>query len=205
MASLLPQVFRKSTDNLNFSVDYFDYASGAGYKSYYPAGANVSAANVYFLTPSTSGESGAGTTGARYLAASGATASRAFLLTFNNPATIAAADCFAFATLDKDASNAQFNIEIIKVAADGTGTSIGREFLKERGGAAGYYREALVIPLSQTSLGVGDKLKVVLEMRAVGTSNIYHDPASRQTFTEAGTSATIGSDFELQIPFKIDL
>ena len=88
---------------------------------------------------------------------------------------------------------------------DGTGTSIGKAFITERGGAAGYYREALPITLKKTHLAIGDKLKVVLELVAVGTTNIYHDPASRQTFTEAGTGATIGSDFEIQIPFKIDL
>src|SRR3990167_5133600 len=179
MAGGLPPIYRSGTGNLQFSTDYFDYAAGAGYKSYYPAGANVSGANVYFLTPSTSGESGAGTLGARYLAAAGTTASRAFLITFNNPVIIAKADTYTFLTCEKDASNFHYNIELFKVAVDGTGTSMGRGFITERGGAAGFYREALIIALTKTHLAIGEKLKVVLELVAVGTTNIYHDPASR--------------------------
>ena len=53
----LPVVYRSGAGNLQFSTDYFDYATGAGYKSYYAAGANVSGGNIYFLTPATSGES----------------------------------------------------------------------------------------------------------------------------------------------------
>lgn len=201
----LPQIYRRSADNLNFNVDYFDYAAGAGYKRYYLGGSEVSGANVYFLTTDTID----GSVDVRSLPAASATASQAFILTFNNPATIASADAICeYTSSTNNAMTYHSNIQVFHVDSAGTGTSLGKAFLAARTSGAGstYIREALVVALSQKAFGVGDKLKIVVELVSSGnTANIYFDPGSRQTFTEGGSGATIGSDFTITLPFKIDL
>ena len=204
MSGGLPPIYRSGTGNLQFSTDYFDYFTGAGYKTFSLGGSEVSGASVFYLTTGTYA-SGVDT---RSITASTATASQAFLLTFNNPAIIAGADAIAeFTTNVSAAMTTHANIEIFKVDKAGVGTSIGKEFLAARvNGASQYIRESLVIPLTKTHIGIGEDLKVVVELFSSGNSgNIYFDPKNRQTFTEGGSGATIGSDFNISIPFKIDL
>lgn len=203
MAGGVPIVYRTGSGNLTFSIDYFDYAANAGYKRLYAGASEMSGATVYYLTPQTIA------TGPDllWLQAQNATITGTYDLTFNNPAQVAAAD--ALCEFTTYGNSATFDVVVtISHVRGATVTTIGQKTLASRAsGAAEYSRESMVIPVTQQAFSVGDKLRLAVKLteQANQISRVFLDPSSRDTFTENATGATIGSDFVLLMPFKIDL
>ena len=201
----LPIEFRRSGEGAVASYDWFDFASGAGYKRYYCAGAYETTNPKYFLTTNSNIDGD-------YDNLSISTSSDLdFDITFNTPLTIAGADAIFNWTiyLVNAAATSSVAINVYHVTSGGTETSIGTATSKTfTASGAGYIRQCLKFGLTQKSFGVGEKLRINViwtETDASANIRLFFDPASRQSVTEGGTGATITTDFTCDIPFRIDL
>ena len=202
----LPIIYRSGSGNLTFNVDYVDYAANAGYKKFYCGGAAVSGAAVFFLSPQQIPSSMSAAT--LWIQATNQISTKTFDMTFNNPARVTAADALAEFTTNSATST---NL-IVRVSINHVRGAVVTEFgMKETEsfltGTTEFQRNSLVIPVTAQAFSPGDKLRVITSLNENNSvvAKLYHDPSSRDTFTENGTGATIGSDLVVSIPFKIDL
>ena len=202
----LPIVFRSGSGNLTFNVDYYDYATGAGYKKFYLAGAGDSVGNKYFLTT----DSGLNSDTQNYMAGTGSDID--FDLTFNNPTVIAGAEAtISFMTLcsGNDGDTFSVAVTVYHVAVGGAETSIGTVTITDADGdPARKMKRTAKLTLTSKALAIGEKLRINLVITAAGTGaatwKVYFDPAGTISHT-AESGGTINSSASINIPFKIDL
>lgn len=205
MAVQIPVNFRSGSGNITFNVDYFDYASGAGYKAYYPAGSYQGGAAAYFLTADT------GVYSAYGYNYSGGNSDVDFDLTFNNPATIADAECIINFTVningaDADAGNITWTVYHVSTGA--VETSLGTATLAvSDGNPSNWKKHCVKFALTSKAFAVGEKLRINLvtaTTAAGGIDGVYYDPAGRATAVDAD-GYTISTRCSIAIPFKIGL
>lgn len=199
----VPIVYRKSSEKLA-SYDWFDSSAGAGYKTFYPIRATLSGSTVYWLTSKLAD--------AEYntnLAVTSGNTELNFDITFSNPVQVASADAYIEYTQALGTNSSGYIIfTIFHVDSAGTETSLGSTVTDTRstGGSAETIRRVQKIALTKKSFAIGDKIRLSIDVyRTAGTITIYYDPNSRETFTESGSGATIGSSIKLNVPFRIDL
>ena len=201
MATRIPEVFGTGSEGLTFNLDYFDYAAGAGYKRYYLAGAYDSVGKKYFLTTNSSLYSDLENS------YSSGDADLDFDLTFNNPATIAAADATIDYSVWVSASNISIVWNIYHVSTGAVETLLGTvtNHTFSNGGNA-WAKQCVKLTLTKKSFSIGEKLRVNAIVNASGVvEKLQFDPSGRYTNAENATGATIGSTACVNVPFEVDL
>lgn len=205
MAGGVPIVYRGGGSGAIASYDYFDWASGTGYKIFYAGGCKDSAGTANFLTDrqiDSSFDDGAGfqTIGTE------TDVENNFDLTFNQPAYISGTAVINWTMRVSGTGGADLDVTIYHVSGVtetslGTATSFSRNHAAEK-----YYRECLIIPLTSKGFAVGDKLRVECKFTqgTAGQTATYWF-ADRYAVVESASGATVNGSFEVHIPFRIDL
>lgn len=205
MGAGVPITFRSGSGNFVFNLDYYDYAAGAGYKAFYPMGTYNNGAAAYALTTNSSMYSSA----QNFYAVNGSDID--FDMTFNNPATIAAADAtITFQVyingLDADAANIVWTVYHVSAAA--AETSLGSATLAVSDGNPPQHKiHTVKIALTEHILAPGEKLRLNLAVTSTGGGGIdavYFDPIGRLTSSDTD-GMTISSKCTAMIPFKVDI
>lgn len=96
-------------------------------------------------------------------------------------------------------------INIYHVDTGSSETLLGTATTPTRSASGTYYRESIKIDVGIKPFSPGEKLRInIITTGSGNVASVYLDPGSRTTFT-GSEGGTIGSDFKVQIPFKIDL
>lgn len=208
MADLLPLNFPIPSEALSFSVDYFDYAVGAGYKSYYPLGLKDSVGLKNVLTSDSSIVAHSSNFA---ILPAGGNISTDFDLTFNNPMEIASADAIISYTVQLaggGADAATTTISLIHLRGV-TETTLGSVIDTGLAGAgAGYYSRTNKMALTGKHFVIGDILRLriaIVTTAGVGIQKLYKDPSGHVSQTDAAAGGTITSRAILSLPFKLNL
>ena len=199
----IPVVFRSGGGNVISSYDWYDTGLGAGYKRFYPASyINGASTQVYFMTSKLID----GDNGATGLAGNNNVTEVNFDITFQNPMVVAAGTAIInFTVYSAGAVNKTVDFTLYHVDASAVETSIGTVQSSNANGA-GAYRKLVSITTTQKAFAIGEKLRLeCIFTVGAGAATLYFDPLGRQTYTEAGTGGTIGTDMIVDIPFRIDL
>lgn len=178
------------------SYDYIDYVSGQGYKTFYAAGTqyNGSPAEQYILTTKVINADVA----AAYITIS---SEMTFDIPINNYMQVNDGTAYIEYTIVASGSVVlTFNVMKVRGGAE---TSLGSVTTATLDGTR---RKAVKIAMTSMAFSDGDTLRLkVTPSSYSATATLYFDPASRFTFTETTTGATIGSDLKLNLPLKIDI
>jgi len=207
----LPPVFRTSP-SANITYNWVDYLAGAGYITFYGASHIVTGwTKKYILTTQNTVDSSSGSTAdaawiciwTEYTAS--AAADIDFDYTFKKAATVGGASAYINATAKVDnGDSVKFTATIYHY--DGTTeTSLGTttDIHASAGGVDSYFRQLLVIPdVTIKAFAVGDTLRLNISAVNGGNIRIYHDPASKLSFTDQHTR-TVGTDLIFNCPFKV--
>ncbi len=95
-------------------------------------------------------------------------------------------------------------ITIYHVDSGASETSLGTAQTATRSGSGTFYRENLQINISRQHFSPGEKLRInVIFTGSANSADLPIDPASSLTFTDT-FGRTVGSDFIVQVPFKIE-
>lgn len=172
MAKTLPINFDIPAEGAIASYDWFDFATGAGYKKFYCVGGYNSTEKQYILTTEdmrsdaenqSSGDLGAGTT------------NYSFDVTWGRPITIAGADAFMYFTqYTTVASTSYMTCTVYHVTVGGTETSIGSGISDTGGAVAPGHKKLFKFTLTKKSFGIGEKLRVKLSFTSNGSSNGFY-------------------------------
>ena len=203
------------------SYDWLELTSGVGYRRYYACISDLTGGDVYFLTPSSTYEGYPIWPEIATIDQESATLEMDydFDIEFNIPSVAAAADAFVNISLALWAPAgdvSSYYVVINVIHWDGASeTNIGTAQSASRsvtGLATEFFREAIKVGITQQNFGVGDILRFNVQVYAakgVGDANgqvrFYSDPSSRTTLTETSTSATIGTDVTIDMPFKVTI
>ena len=202
---VVPSIFTVTPPSAISSYDWFDFAAGAGYKKFYCAGCDINGSSLYFLTTRTMD----GDINQRSNGIVNSNVELNFDITFQNPTMVAAGEAIINTTITPaNATTTYIIFTLKKVDLAAAETDIGTVTTSSLvATGASNYRRLTKLTTTQTSFGVGEKLRLEVKFYSAGagTSTIFFDPASRQTFTETGTGATIGSNLTVDVPFRIDL
>lgn len=207
MGTELPIIFRGAGGDNRFNFDWFDYAAGAGYKTFYCcAGKNDSGAQYFLTTEQIASDNDNLSTGALGVG----TVEVNFDVTFNNPVTIAAADCLIEFTGNANAANDSGYViaTIYHVNSAAVETSLGtvQSATITSAGGASMQRKSMKVALTKKAFGIGEKLRAEIQFVVSNASvTFYYDPSSRTALTEGGTGASIPSDIRINVPFVVDL
>lgn len=207
--TIIPNHFTSASEGAIASYDWTDFVAKAGYKSYFPCQATLSGSTLNYLTP-TAMDSRAPYTQYTAAAALALLGELNFDLTFNNPAIIAAAPAlinFIF-SISQDGSTFH-EITIYHVSAAAVETSLGTAMTPMRTATGGTqsFRESVSITLTEKKFKAGEKLRVSISTYGLGNleqTTLWHDPSTRSTATD-DYGLTSGTDFEVQVPFRIDI
>ncbi len=169
MAENLPINFPIPNEGAIASYDWFDFATGAGYKTLYCVGTRNSTDPQYILSTvalesdaenQDSGALGAGTTNFD------------FELTFGRSVTIANADCYArHRQYTSVASSSYVTWTVYHVTTGGTATSIGSGVGDTGSATSPGHKKMVKFTLTKKSFGVGEKLRVRVAFTSNGSSN----------------------------------
>lgn len=210
----LPVVFRKST-GYTASFDWMDATTGHGYRRYYGAGrVTVAQALDTFLTSRIVGSSSRDTTSVKGFVLNngggGAEIDVDFDITFQVPATVAAADAFVALTIQISGTSesSKGTVTIYHVTSGGVETSLGtisNSTITSAAAGTSYYRLLFKVTTTEKHFSAGEKLRVNFTSTETSESlDLHFDPDSLLTFTDLD-SRTIGTDFIADVPFVVDL
>ena len=208
MADVLPQNFPIPAENLTASFDYFEYASGTGYKNFYCLVTDDSSTTTYALTTQTlestyNKRKFFNTVASTYV-------TNNFDITFNTPALISGTALIAYlleaAPAGASTGNAQFTFYHVRgVTTTQIGTVTGAS--TTLGGASQIHRLSTQCSLTATAFAPGDTLRVAVGVRNTANNfmGIWCDPASISTLGESDTASnpTVTTDLTIRMPFKI--
>jgi hypothetical protein len=208
MAVNVPEVYM-SSGGVPALYDWLDLIQGVGYKRFYLANGSDSTGSFQFLSPESNLDSG----GAGVMDTESTDFD--YDITFGTPATIMNADALINFTCraGTTGSDIHLHIDIFHVREDiGGVTETPINTSVESSTYTGnntdrYYRACIKTALTRTRFAIGDKLRINIlghESHA-GDNSYYADPASTITYTEFGTNRTIGTDFTIDIPFKVEI
>lgn len=183
------------------SYDYFDYAANAGYKKFYGVGAKDSVGLKYFLTNQTMDSHVSNI----YTQITSGSSTLNFDLTFNNPATIAAADCYINFTNYLATSSTGYMIFTIKHVRGGVETTLGtvQSDTRTTAGSTDTLRMLVKATLTQKDFAIGDILRISATLTG-GTYRLWHD-TGRSGTTENSTGNNVSTSLVINIPFRIDI
>jgi hypothetical protein len=210
----IPSIFTQKGGEAVASYDWFDLASGTGYRKYYLTCATTSTATTYFLNSELMDSS-------PYLdsytmpanSAMALRIDRDFDLEFKNPVIIQGNLLTNFliktyaSPTDSTEVYAIINIYHVDLAATetllGTATSTTSAATND---ATSYQRVTFNIPLARKKIAIGEKLRVNVLIYGSHSGNdltdtvsVYFDP------TEISAISGQNSDFIVQVPFRIDI
>jgi hypothetical protein len=185
--------FLRSAEGRIGSYDWFDFATGAGYKKFYCVGGKNSVGAIYFLSSNLM-ESDAENTGTGNVGSG--TYDYDFDITFGRPVTIAAADAFF---RHKQSSTTAGNwcymtINVYKVDLAAAETLIGQGVGDTTSGVSLNQVKMIKWALTKTSIGVGEKIRVNLIFTTNGNYTSFQ--------YDNGTS---GNECYIYLPFVVDL
>lgn len=218
MAGPLPIVFRGAGAS-NALVDWVDLTAGAGYKRFYCCASKLNAGNSFYLSSQQVDAKPIEDGGTQSVSGWVQLTDTDYDITLNVPATIANANAFINVTsymAPPAGETDQLYVKIIIKHYDGsTETSLGSAQGVTHsliGDNNGYYRDNILISLTEKRFARGDILRVTVELHTYRSSSTgsygfkyYIDPNSSLTFTEKEDGRTIGSDLTVDIPFKVDI
>jgi hypothetical protein len=199
MPSQLPVFSRVHGDPSIASYEWVDLNTGFGYRTFYCIGSRYSQANTetFFLSPrqmdsSTFNNKKVGSFDID------------FDTTIKVPCIIGGADAYveySYWTLN---ITYQVDITVYHVTAGGVETSLGTvQNTNDSGDASTYMRHGQKIALTQKKFAIGEKLRVnVIANASSGSPIFYYDGIKTLTDDD---SRTVGTDMNIQIPFKIDV
>lgn len=204
----VPNNFLFTAEQQIASYDWQDFAAGAGIIRYYCAASETTGpAYSYFLTRREID----GTVNKRTISAStGSSTEVNFDIVYNNTAFIRG-DAVVNYTIESQTNTVEYTTfrllrvrdAVETVIASATGASH-----TNSSGSTQYYRYAIKMSCTETSIARGDTLRLEVVIFNTGAANLdilHFDPSSSQTLTETATGRTIGTDLFIEIPFKIDL
>ena len=183
------------------SYDYFDFATGLGYKKYYMAGLADSVGNKFILTD----DDGLLADLDNYRVGANGT-DVDFDITFNNTISIAAANATISYTIKTEAAAAITMAWTIYHVRGGSETSLGTitDSTTTAGGLA-YYRKSMKVALTAKDFQIGDILRVnviVTSNVALGTAFMWIDPAGALSAADT-LGRTVNTSANINIPFKL--
>lgn len=193
----IPVVFREGSGKFVFNVDYFDWATGAGYKRYYACGGAVDGTAQYFLTADNSLR--ADTSNFRLLK----NTDTDFDLTFNNPVTVAEGYAYVSYTI-YNFDNPGGTETISLVHYDGSTETVLGTATSENQVGNGQARVTLKMATTKKLFKRGDTLRLSI---AVGNQTnaryLYIDPSGGYSQNDITYGDNIGSSCFIDIPFVI--
>lgn len=187
------------------SYGFFDLITNTGYQTYYALATNTSGGVVYSLSPSAID----GTSqDFKVTSSAGGTISRDFDLTFNNPLRIGGTAFVSYTHTNQSGSSSQtLTINVYHVRS-GVETLIGTKTGATLTGGVQVRRETLAVELATTGFGVGDTLRLSMDMLdTLGEFSLWYDASSRYgsgTLTETTSGASIQLNLLFKIPFKTE-
>lgn len=215
----IPQVIPKGTATAIASYDFQDVASGTGFVTYYPC-ATLSGTGTfsYKLITITSVYPDQDAGGSSTTENTGGTAPESTTLNFdtsafNLPRTArgTALVNFAVRNPDADVTNCKISAQIKKVASDGTtvtnlSSAVERNYGSGGGSALGATTTQqifLELPLTQTQIKVGEKLRLTIILTVDDINDnlvMYHDPPGR----DLSIGTLYSTQAKLLMPFRVD-
>lgn len=203
MAETLPMNFPIPSSPAVASYNWTDFLQSLGYVRFYLGVQEDSGGYGYFAStqaiPSTKEKtfirnSGAGDTVYNFDA------------DVTNPFILEAADCFfSYVTFQATGTGGRnFVVTCAVVHYDGsTETSLGSATLTEQMTASEIKRGLFKFAITRKKFKPGDTLRIKITLND-DEEQMYVEPSGRLSLTETTTSATLGGDTYIDIPFRID-
>jgi hypothetical protein len=211
----VPKFFQRG-DKPIASYDWVDFVGGVGYKKFYGACSVNSTGLSYFLTPklidSSSRANAAPYDGVKTRSVGvGDNVNVTFDITFNVPSIIGGGMAYAQATVEISSNTVRLTTTIqlyhVKGAVETLIGTASTEVLQHSAGT--FFRVCLMLPTTTTKFAIGDKLRIkagLVNTAATGYVTLFHDPTSYLSYDEPAPYARkIGTDFWVDVPFKIDI
>lgn len=198
MADNLPVNFPIPGSSNLANYDFYDLATGTGYKDFYGADLITGAGTTsYILTTKTIY---ANTGYSQFYEAAG---DRDFDLSLAVPLTIEGDCVFVLPCSSPSNVNVTVTIKFYKVDAGSVETQIGSDVSKAvvLNNSTGLFSGTLVLP--NTRLKAGEKLRINVTTASPGGTkyfNIFHDPMNRTISALISTTIT---QFKISLPIKI--
>ena len=182
--------FLRSAEGRIASYDWFDFAAGAGYQTFYCVGGKDNSGNQFFLSTQAL-ESDAENVNT----STSSTADVDFDITFNKPVTIAGADAYFRCSITTGGGVSAYIVaNVYHVTAAGVETSIGTGTCDSVAASQTNAIKSWKFTLTKKSFSIGEKLRVNFIFTSSGaTSTFQHN---------AGTT---GNTLKAEIPFVVDL
>lgn len=197
----VPEKYRKSAP-LIFNVDFFDFATGAGYKKYYLVTTEDNTSVKYNITTDNTLISPSN------VSKISGSVDVDFDLTFNNVVTIANASSTINYTVGADGARTFEIVWTIYHVRGAVETSLGTVTRTTTSAANQWWREAVQIELARKTFSKGDILRVNMVTTSSNPGGsfprILIDPSGHWTNTEVNTGASIPSSAIINIPFEVD-
>ena len=214
----IPIFTRNITGNAIASYDWLDLINGAGYKIFYPTEtiSGAAASSYVLLTRARDGETSNcyyGTGDLLHDIDARDVADLDFDIPIAIPCIISGTAYLNFSHAISGSTNNMlhryFVITIRHYNAVAGETDLGTVTTLDRVGSLSDYRELSSIALTSKKFAIGDILRVNVHIWGSNSAadrgiNLYYDPASLKTLSDAD-GRTIGTDFIVDIPFKIDI
>lgn len=195
MAELVPQNIPILTTNAIASYDFIDLTSGLGFRIFYPGVAVDTGASRYGLLTQT--------LFSRVLETTSSTTLDFDTSVFNAPGTIKGTAYLQVPFRADNANSVLITAQIKKINVAAAVSNISSvitsdTFVGTPTTTSGVF--LLEIPLTQTTIGVGEKvrLEIVTTVAGGGTQGIAHDPAGRSS-----SSYSVTTNAKLALPFRI--
>ncbi len=191
----LDETYRKSAEFVA-SYDFEDVASGLGFKNYWGT-TTVDTAGTNYDLLSFQMDSGAGVT-ASVQVGTGTTTINFDTSVFNLPRTAKGTAYINLGPGQSIANAVSIKAQIAIVDSGGTPTNISSEFeTPQNAVTASIIRQSLALPLTQTIIKKGEKLRMIMKIvvdATGGNGTLWHDN------TESDTDKSL----KLFMPFKVE-
>ncbi len=183
------------------TFDFTDIATGLGFETYFGTAQEDSVDNIYLLLPFAV-NSGGGDSNNSFNAFTKRTSVGTTTLTFNTsvfnlPRTVKGNAYVSFGLNGNSSLTGRATATLSIVDSGGTPTNISSTFTTRNMGNSADESQLLELPLTQTTIKKGEKLRLVFELvfaSGSGTLKVHHNNLS-STNTEI---------FKLLIPFRIE-
>lgn len=186
------------------NYDFFDIAAGVGYERFYAGAFITSTETNYILTT----QQIDGDIDSRYTTITDTNTELNFDIVFLRPMVISGYAYINFTYSTTGAASVYTIFTLFRVRG-GSETQIGTVTTNTKASpGASVYRRLAKMSLTNTKIAIGDSLRLEVKFYTAApgiSATINYDPGSRQTTTETGTGATIGTDLTVDVGFKTEL
>lgn len=199
MAETLPINFPLPSESFSANFDYFDWASGFGYRRLYLSTTETSVATSYILTPNTIHSTHGATT-------IGVSEDRDFDVAFASPQTIEGDVILRFSeAAGSGSASMSATWKIYHVTVGGTETQLATVTTPTVNvGASG--RNYLIVTkmaVAKTSFAIGEKLRLNVVTTGTSPGLIAIDPSGLTSTTETDTGRVYTREAFIEVPFII--